>query len=432
MSRAAPSTPVCQRRHIRRAGRSMEPHAANSAATSTRPGFWLAPTPSRISDTVGRVVHSSIAPARQLTSNMSGDGLSIHHTSGLNSSNDVQIGAGRASTSAQSAPSSIACSPTKPHSGETPSRSATLTAGAASSGYSQKWGRSCRPSRPTRSGWASVALANVRTEGPEFGFEGRNLVGRKGGTVSPRQRERDGHVFVPIADANRIGLPERHSEPGHEAESPSVPAHAEHDTGKIMAPWSRAICGSARPRSRSPRAVKARPSFSCTRFRSTRGCGRRNSRRCRPAGAASLPICAASGNRPVRANPARHVRDHAEDVIALVQELGAGPAVLVGLSMGGYIAFECWRRRPTAIRALVFADTRAEADADEARARRVALQDVARPRRDRRRRQRHAARAAWRHHPHDQPAPRGRGAPLGDRDRGRRRHRCAGSAAHPP
>ncbi|AMY12161.1 AB hydrolase superfamily protein YdjP [Luteitalea pratensis] len=83
------------------------------------------------------------------------------------------------------------------------------------------------------------------------------------------------------------------------------------------------------------------------------------------------------GKSPRVANPARHVRDHAEDVIALVQALGAGPAVLVGLSMGGYIAFECWRRRPTVIRGLVFADTRAEADAEDARARRVAMQDVA-------------------------------------------------------
>jgi 3-oxoadipate enol-lactonase len=76
-------------------------------------------------------------------------------------------------------------------------------------------------------------------------------------------------------------------------------------------------------------------------------------------------------------SPARRVADHADDVLALVQAIGAGPAVLVGLSMGGYIAFECWRRRSSAIRALVLADTRAEADAEDARARRVALQEVA-------------------------------------------------------
>ena len=83
------------------------------------------------------------------------------------------------------------------------------------------------------------------------------------------------------------------------------------------------------------------------------------------------------GKSPRSANPARHVRDHAEDVLALIHEMGAGPAVVVGLSMGGYVAFECWRRRPDVIRGLVLADTRAEADADDARARRVAMQDLA-------------------------------------------------------
>ena len=241
MSRAAPSTPVCQRRHIRRAGRSMEPHAANSAATSTRPGFWLAPTPSRISDSVGRVVQSSIAPARQLTSNTSGDGLSIHHTSGLNSSNDVQIGAGRASTSAQSAPSSIACSADEAPQRRNAEQERDLDGRRGQQRIQPEMGQILPPVATDQVGMGKRRVGEGRTEGPEFGFEGRNLVGRKGGTVSPRQRERDGHVFVPIADANRIGLPERHSEPGHEAERPSVPAHAEHDTGKIMAPWSRAI-----------------------------------------------------------------------------------------------------------------------------------------------------------------------------------------------
>jgi pimeloyl-ACP methyl ester carboxylesterase len=97
-----------------------------------------------------------------------------------------------------------------------------------------------------------------------------------------------------------------------------------------------------------------------------------------PAGwRAVAPDLRGFGHSPRTADPARHVRDHAEDVIALIREIGAGPAVLVGLSMGGYIAFECWRRRPEAIRALVLADTRAEADAEEARARRVGMQDVA-------------------------------------------------------
>lgn len=76
--------------------------------------------------------------------------------------------------------------------------------------------------------------------------------------------------------------------------------------------------------------------------------------------------------------PARHVADHAGDVLAMIEALALGPVVLAGLSMGGYIAFECWRRRPAAVRALVLADTRADADSDEARARRRTMQALAR------------------------------------------------------
>ena len=84
------------------------------------------------------------------------------------------------------------------------------------------------------------------------------------------------------------------------------------------------------------------------------------------------------GRSPRGAMPARHVRDHAADVLALIDTLHLPPVVLAGVSMGGYVAFEVWRQRAGAIRALVLADTRAEADSDEARARRVALQGRAR------------------------------------------------------
>lgn len=78
------------------------------------------------------------------------------------------------------------------------------------------------------------------------------------------------------------------------------------------------------------------------------------------------------------AAPARHVADHAADVLALLDAEVEGPVVLAGLSMGGYVAFECWRQRPDLIAALVLADTRAEADTDEARARRLAMQHTVR------------------------------------------------------
>jgi pimeloyl-ACP methyl ester carboxylesterase len=41
--------------------------------------------------------------------------------------------------------------------------------------------------------------------------------------------------------------------------------------------------------------------------------------------------------------------------------------LLGGLSMGGYVAFEFYRRFPRRVRALVLADTRPQADTDEAR-----------------------------------------------------------------
>lgn len=64
---------------------------------------------------------------------------------------------------------------------------------------------------------------------------------------------------------------------------------------------------------------------------------------------------------------------YADDVVALLDWLGIGQAVICGVSMGGYIAMALWRRHPQRVRALVFCDTRAGADTDDARARRDAL-----------------------------------------------------------
>ncbi|HEV2800958.1 MAG TPA: alpha/beta fold hydrolase [Pyrinomonadaceae bacterium] len=58
----------------------------------------------------------------------------------------------------------------------------------------------------------------------------------------------------------------------------------------------------------------------------------------------------------------------AEDVAALLDELGiTGRVVLGGLSMGGYVALAFCRLFPERVAALVLADTRAQADTDEAR-----------------------------------------------------------------
>lgn len=57
----------------------------------------------------------------------------------------------------------------------------------------------------------------------------------------------------------------------------------------------------------------------------------------------------------------------ADDVAKTLDELGADQADVCGLSMGGYIAFAFSRRHPARVRSLILADTKAEADSDEAK-----------------------------------------------------------------
>ena len=74
------------------------------------------------------------------------------------------------------------------------------------------------------------------------------------------------------------------------------------------------------------------------------------------------------------------VGHYAEAVREEIVAWGDEPVVLVALSMGGYIAFECWRRFPEKITHLVLCDTRAEADSPEARPGRLAAIENARRR----------------------------------------------------
>ena len=57
----------------------------------------------------------------------------------------------------------------------------------------------------------------------------------------------------------------------------------------------------------------------------------------------------------------------AEDVAALLDALNLPRVILGGLSMGGYVAFEFFRKSPGRLRALVLADTRPQADNEDAR-----------------------------------------------------------------
>ena len=56
--------------------------------------------------------------------------------------------------------------------------------------------------------------------------------------------------------------------------------------------------------------------------------------------------------------------------------MGVGQSVVCGLSMGGYIAFEFWRRRRDRIRALILANTRADADPPDGKKRRDEMIDM--------------------------------------------------------
>ena len=62
---------------------------------------------------------------------------------------------------------------------------------------------------------------------------------------------------------------------------------------------------------------------------------------------------------------------HAADIARILDELDVGRATFVGVSIGGYVLFEFWRRFRERVSALVLCNTKASADAPEARAARL-------------------------------------------------------------
>lgn len=78
------------------------------------------------------------------------------------------------------------------------------------------------------------------------------------------------------------------------------------------------------------------------------------------------------GGTPAGAGPATMER-MAGDVLGLLDRLGVDRVALVGLSMGGYLAFELIRQAPRRISALVLADTKATPDDAAGRAGREAF-----------------------------------------------------------
>ena len=72
------------------------------------------------------------------------------------------------------------------------------------------------------------------------------------------------------------------------------------------------------------------------------------------------------------------IATYADDLVRLLDRLQAKQAVVVGLSMGGYVAFDLVRRYRDRVAGLVLVDTRAEPDGAEGRAGRDAMIALAR------------------------------------------------------
>ncbi len=68
---------------------------------------------------------------------------------------------------------------------------------------------------------------------------------------------------------------------------------------------------------------------------------------------------------------------YAKNIIRLLDHLEIVQPVFVGLSMGGYILFSIYRHYATRVKALVLADTRAQADNEEGQAGRQSMAELA-------------------------------------------------------
>ena len=82
------------------------------------------------------------------------------------------------------------------------------------------------------------------------------------------------------------------------------------------------------------------------------------------------------GGSPLPATGDPSLDVSAEGVLAVLDRLDLPRAVLAGVSMGGYVAMALARRHPGRIAGLALIDTKAEADADEARANRLRMADA--------------------------------------------------------
>jgi 3-oxoadipate enol-lactonase len=83
-----------------------------------------------------------------------------------------------------------------------------------------------------------------------------------------------------------------------------------------------------------------------------------------------LPDLRAHGDSDAGEGPAT-MEKHAADITGVLDEAQVGRAVFCGVSIGGYILFEFWRRYRERVAGLALCDTRAQPDTAESRAARL-------------------------------------------------------------
>src|SRR5215472_17197655 len=77
-----------------------------------------------------------------------------------------------------------------------------------------------------------------------------------------------------------------------------------------------------------------------------------------------MPDLSGHGDSEAGDGPAT-IAKHAADLTRVLQDSDIGRAVFVGVSIGGYILFEFWRKFPGRVAGLVLSDTRAQPDTTE-------------------------------------------------------------------
>ena len=87
-----------------------------------------------------------------------------------------------------------------------------------------------------------------------------------------------------------------------------------------------------------------------------------------------LPDLRGHGASTPGAGPAT-MQKHATDLLRLADACGVGKAVFAGVSIGGYVLFEFWRRHRERVSGLILCDTRAGSDTEEGRANRLKAAD---------------------------------------------------------